>query len=124
MPTPSHSSLRFIDLFAGAGGLSVGLSQAGFNCLLASELQPAYAKTYAHNHAQTLVEVGDIRALDAKGIMERLGLKRGDLTLLARGGPHAKDSRSTPPNEVQRISATISSESSYGSLRRLRHRLC
>lgn len=87
MPTPSHSSLRFIDLFAGAGGLSVGLSQAGFNCLLASELQPAYAKTYTHNHAQTLVEVGDIRALDAKGIMERLGLKRGDLTLLAGGPP-------------------------------------
>ena len=87
MPTPSHSSLRFIDLFAGAGGLSVGLSQAGFNGLMASELQPAYAKTYAHNHAQTLVEVGDIRALDASGTMERLGLKRGDLALLAGGPP-------------------------------------
>lgn len=39
--------LTMLDLFAGAGGLSEGLSEAGFHCLFASEIVPTYAETYA-----------------------------------------------------------------------------
>lgn len=35
-----------IDLFSGAGGLSEGLSEAGFHSLFASEIVPVYAQTY------------------------------------------------------------------------------
>lgn len=35
-----------IDLFAGAGGLSEGLEEAGFHSLFASEIVDRYAETY------------------------------------------------------------------------------
>ena len=50
-----------IDLFAGAGGLSTGLTQAGFRPLFASELHPTYAAAYALNHRETDVVIDDIR---------------------------------------------------------------
>ena len=44
-----------IDLFAGAGGLSEGLSEAGFHSLFASEIMPIYAETYQKNHPSAKV---------------------------------------------------------------------
>jgi DNA (cytosine-5)-methyltransferase 1 len=51
--------MKSVDLFAGAGGLSCGLKQSGFNTLLANELVPQYAKTYQLNHPETQVIIGD-----------------------------------------------------------------
>lgn len=76
-----------IDLFAGAGGLSTGLTQAGFRPLFASELHPTYAAAYAFNHRETDVVVDDIRRVDAHEVRSRFGLDRGDLDLLAGGPP-------------------------------------
>ena len=36
---------NFIDLFAGAGGLSLGLEQAGFNVVFANEINSTCAET-------------------------------------------------------------------------------
>ena len=41
--------LKFIDLFAGCGGLSLGLEQAGFKPVLVSELNKSAAETYKIN---------------------------------------------------------------------------
>ena len=76
-----------IDLFAGAGGLSEGLSEAGFHSLFANELVPIHAKTYKHNHPDTIVETADIRTLDAETIRRQLGIEKGELDLLAGGPP-------------------------------------
>lgn len=76
-----------IDLFAGAGGLSEGLSQAGFHSLFANEVVPVYASTYARNHIGSKVVTDDIRSLNADKIRDELGLIKGELSLLAGGPP-------------------------------------
>ena len=80
-------SLKSIDLFAGAGGLSEGLSEAGFHCLFANEIMPVYAQTYVRNHIGTKVTTADIRTIDTNDVMCDLGLERGELDLIAGGPP-------------------------------------
>lgn len=76
-----------IDLFAGAGGLSEGLSEAGFVSLFASEVIPAYARTYKKNHLNAAVEIADIRGVDAEAVRTSLGIAKGELDLVAGGPP-------------------------------------
>lgn len=52
-----------IDLFSGAGGLSLGAVQAGIDVRMAVESDPRVAATYAWNHSCTKVYVGDVRKL-------------------------------------------------------------
>jgi len=81
------SRFTSIDLFAGAGGLSLGLKEAGFSPLYANELVPRYASTYALNHSDAKVDSRDIRDVDARLVREQLGLAKGELDLLAGGPP-------------------------------------
>lgn len=83
----SANDLTMIDLFAGAGGLSEGLSEAGFHSLFASEIVPEYAKTYKFNHTDSVVKTADIRTLNAEEIRKELKIERGMLDLIAGGPP-------------------------------------
>ncbi len=42
--------MNHIELFAGCGGLSLGLEKSGFKLLLANELSPMASETFAYNH--------------------------------------------------------------------------
>lgn len=53
--------LRAIDLFCGAGGLSEGLRQAGFQIVAGSDIDPDACSTYALNFPEAHVVCGDIR---------------------------------------------------------------
>lgn len=77
----------FIDLFAGAGGLSTGLEMAGFECLYANELEPNYSATLKFNHPNTEVQTENIRAVSPDNVRKALGLRKGELDLLAGGPP-------------------------------------
>ena len=44
--------MNFIELFAGCGGLSLGLKSVGFELVMANELSPMAAETYAYNFFQ------------------------------------------------------------------------
>lgn len=55
-----------IDLFSGAGGLSLGLNQAGFKTVLANDIDKSALRTYAFNHYEVLGEriiLGDIKCI-------------------------------------------------------------
>ena len=43
------TKLRFLDLFAGCGGLSLGLEQAGLEPVVSVELSPMAAETHFKN---------------------------------------------------------------------------
>ena len=79
--------MKSIDLFAGAGGLSCGLKQAGFQPLLANELVPQYAETYRLNHPETEMVVGDVRTVCEANLKQRLGVQEGEIDLVAGGPP-------------------------------------
>lgn len=63
---PKHK-YTFIDLFAGCGGLSLGLTQAGFECKWAIEIDPNASATYRHNLGDHLV-TEDVRNIDTKDV--------------------------------------------------------
>ncbi len=79
--------MKSVDLFAGAGGLSCGLEMAGFQTVLANELVEQYANTYMENNPNTEVVVGDVRQVCERNLKKSLGLKVGELDLLAGGPP-------------------------------------
>ena len=52
--------MNYIELFAGCGGLTLGLEKSGFELLLANELSPMAAETFAYNHCHAnLRELAD-----------------------------------------------------------------
>lgn len=60
----SIKTFQMVDLFCGAGGLSLGFSQEGFSTALANDIEPCCVDTYAHNHPETPrdhIVLGDIR---------------------------------------------------------------
>ena len=61
----NKSRLAFIDLFAGCGGLSLGMEQAGFMPVFANEIWDVAAETYRRNRGMTesQVFIGDINYL-------------------------------------------------------------
>ena len=59
-----NHSFTCIDLFAGCGGLSLGLEQAGFSPILFSELNLNAAETYmANRKGEEIIPVGDVYSL-------------------------------------------------------------
>jgi DNA (cytosine-5)-methyltransferase 1 len=79
----SLKTFAAIDLFCGAGGLTLGLKQAGFEVLAAVEIEPIAAETYGLNHPEVHLIQNDIRRIDIKRLKKHLKLKKGDLDLLA-----------------------------------------
>jgi DNA (cytosine-5)-methyltransferase 1 len=76
-----------VDLFCGAGGLSEGLRQAGFNVIGAVELDALACRTYRLNHNRVKLWEMDITGLSGAAMMKALKLQPGDLDLLAACPP-------------------------------------
>lgn len=72
-----------IDLFSGAGGLTQGLKQAGFSVVGAVEFHPVFAESYKMNHPEVDLKIGDIVKVNPNEYMKELGLRVGELDLLA-----------------------------------------
>ena len=83
----TKSTYIAIDLFAGAGGLSYGLSQAGFNIKLGIENDANSANTLKKNSINQKVIVSDIRKIDPAEALESTGVQDKDIHLIAAGVP-------------------------------------
>ncbi len=89
--------MRLVSLFAGAGGLDLGLEYAGWRCEYATDIDPcAVASLDANKGSRTggiraledaVIERGDVRALTGQDILSKIGRGRGDIPLLAGGPP-------------------------------------
>ena len=77
------SKFKAIDVFCGAGGLTVGLKKAGFDVIAGVEISELAIETYSMNHREHKLYNKDIRELSPEMILSDLGLKKGELDLLA-----------------------------------------
>jgi DNA (cytosine-5)-methyltransferase 1 len=60
---PQHA-YSVVELFAGAGGLAIGMEQAGLQCAMLNELNKDACKTLVQNRPHWDVRQGDIKDLD------------------------------------------------------------
>jgi len=76
-----------IDLFAGAGGITEGFRQVGFNCLFANDFNENAVETFRLNHPKTWVTCGRVEDQEPSKIREKLGIGKGELDCMLGGPP-------------------------------------
>lgn len=72
--------MNIVSFFTGAGGLDIGLKQAGFTINLSVELEKTYCETLRLNHQKNVYQ-GDIMDYSKQRILEESGLDSVDLMI-------------------------------------------
>ncbi|MBW4445745.1 MAG: DNA cytosine methyltransferase [Spirirestis rafaelensis WJT71-NPBG6] len=106
-----------VDLFAGAGGFSLGIEQAGFDVLVAVEYDPIHACTYCFNFPLTEVLCADVSKVTAEAIKQaanrswilhhksgEVGRRLGDKGTGGQGGQDEFYSPLSPPSPCPPLS--------------------
>lgn len=75
---------KYIDLFAGAGGMSLGFDKAEFENILAVEYDKCFAETYSFNFPKHNLKVADINNISNEEIKKLIGNNKIDVII---GGP-------------------------------------
>lgn len=75
---------KYIDLFAGAGGMSLGFDNAEFENVLAVEYDKCFAETYSFNFPKHNLKVADIKTISNDEIKKLIGNRKIDVII---GGP-------------------------------------
>ncbi len=78
-----HRKPKAIDVFAGCGGTTQGLRDAGFSVVGGIECDPLAVSTFRHNHKRIKIWDADIRDLEPADILADLKIKKGELALMA-----------------------------------------
>lgn len=85
------NNLTAISLFSGAGGMDIGVQQAGFTILSCLELDKNCCETLRENISRegrkTVVYEGDIKAVTPEQLLDDLGYNPGEVDLLFGGPP-------------------------------------
>jgi DNA (cytosine-5)-methyltransferase 1 len=75
-----------IDLFAGVGGISLGLEWAGFEILFANEFDTEIGQSFQNNFPTANVLIDDIRNINFKKLSDQFKIKK-DVDLIVGGPP-------------------------------------
>jgi DNA (cytosine-5)-methyltransferase 1 len=75
-----------IDLFAGVGGISLGLEWAGFEILFANEFDTEIGQSFQNNFPAANVLIDDIRNINFKKLSDQFKIKK-DVDLIVGGPP-------------------------------------
>ena len=110
-------ALTAIDVFAGAGGLTVGPKRAGFRVVAAVERESHSFATYAANHPEVKCLRQDIATVSGAALQQFAGSKRIDLlagcppcqgfTSLTAKYKHKEDPRNALILEMARLAEAI-----------------
>ncbi|GGK64737.1 DNA cytosine methyltransferase [Haloarcula sebkhae] len=82
-------SLTCIDLFAGAGGFSLGFREAGFNIAAAIDRSESALETYSHNFGDINTVEADMKKVSPEVLVERAAINPSDIDIVI-GGPPCK----------------------------------
>ena len=78
--------LTAIESFCGAGGMALGLEQAGFDVRMSFDIVPAHITTHKHNLGPRAMVMDAIEARGAD-LLSRAGVRHGELDLFSGGPP-------------------------------------
>jgi DNA (cytosine-5)-methyltransferase 1 len=79
------SPIQYCDLFAGAGGMSLGFEQAGFECVLAVDSEPEMVDTFNYNRETKVARLIDATRVTREYFKNETGLDH--VPMLIAGPP-------------------------------------
>ena len=79
--------MKSIELFAGAGGLALGIEKAGFDTIGLIEFDSSASETLKYNRPNWNVIHDDIANISKLDLEEYFSIKKGELDLLSGGAP-------------------------------------
>lgn len=79
-----RNEINYIDLFSGAGGMSLGFDQTGFNNIFSVDIEPRFCETYKTNFPKHNLIQKDISKLSNEEIKSIIGNQIIDVII---GGP-------------------------------------
>lgn len=95
-----RKKLTMVSLFSGVGGFDEGAKQAGFQTLLATDLDKHSGENFALNHTEANVKQWDLFEKTGDDILAETGLKPGELDLLHASPPCVDASVANPDRDV------------------------
>ncbi len=108
--------MNVLDLFCGAGGLSLGFEMAGFNILAGFEIEPNFLDTYKNSHPNTKGFNVDLNSIDILSFLKDNNIDPKDIDVVI-GGPPCQGFSTVgnrmiddPRNNLVRIYADIVNE--------------
>lgn len=78
-----ENKIKIVDLFSGAGGLSYGFENAGFESIMAIDMWDQAIQTFNHNRKNKVGIVADISKIDDNFVKDKIGTKVNGVV----GGP-------------------------------------